>query len=190
MDGDTTEEDISLPSSTGSSLTGNMSGLASDDVLVVPGETEKLVHSSTYHRACGIVTNHHREQGKSMAKDQDYYFNFYSSLQNQYVPLNIDDHQLKCRANMIGDISRTGTYRKAILGNSAIAFNNKNVLDLGAGMLSCLVMLISGSGILSFISAQAGAKQVIALEASSMADKMAVVSLIFTVIRGILITSS
>jgi hypothetical protein len=35
---------------------------------------------------------------------------------------------------MIGDISRTGTYRKAILGNSAIAFNNKNVLDLGAGM--------------------------------------------------------
>jgi histone-arginine methyltransferase CARM1 len=79
---------------------------------------------------------------------------------------------------MIGDISRTGTYRKAILGNSAIAFNNKNVLDLGAGMLSCLVMLIPGSGILSFISAQAGAKQVIALEASSMADKMAVVSLI------------
>jgi hypothetical protein len=43
MDGDTTEEDISLPSSTGSSLTGNMSGLASDDVLVVPGEAEKLV---------------------------------------------------------------------------------------------------------------------------------------------------
>lgn len=35
---------------------------------------------------------------------------------------------------------------------------------------------MSGSGILSFMSAQAGAKQVIALEASSMADKMAVVS--------------
>jgi hypothetical protein len=34
---------------------------------------------------------------------------------------------------MIGDISRTGTYRKAILGNEHIAFRNKNVLDLGAG---------------------------------------------------------
>ena len=42
-------------------------------------------------------------------------------------------------------------------------------------------MLIPGSGILSFISAQAGAKQVLALEASSMADKMAVVSLIHRV---------
>jgi len=86
MDGDTTEEDISLPSSTSSSLTGNMSGLASDDVLVVPGEAEKLVYPSI-HRACGIRTNNTRAQGKSMAKDQDYYFNFYSSLQNQYVPL-------------------------------------------------------------------------------------------------------
>jgi predicted RNA methylase len=50
-------------------------------------------------------------------------------------------------------------------------------------------MLISGSGILSFISAQAGAKQVIALEASSMADKMAVVSLIFHLMREVLICS-
>jgi len=86
MDGDTTEEDISLPSSTGSSLTGNMSGLASDDVLVVPGEAEKLVYPPI-HRACGITSNNYRAQGKSMAKDQDYYFNFYSSLQNQYVPM-------------------------------------------------------------------------------------------------------
>lgn len=78
---------------------------------------------------------------------------------------------------MIGDISRTGTYRKAILGNATIAFNNKNVLDLGAGMLVIRETLISGSGILSFISAQAGAKQVVALEASSMADKMAMVGL-------------
>ena len=37
------------------------------------------------------------------------------------------------RANMIGDISRTGTYRKAILGNAAVAFKDKVVLDLGAG---------------------------------------------------------
>jgi len=85
MDGDTTEEDISLPSSTGSSLTGNMSGLASDDVLVVPGETEKLVYPSISHLSCDIASDNYRAQGKSMAKDQDYYFNFYSSLQNQYV---------------------------------------------------------------------------------------------------------
>lgn len=35
---------------------------------------------------------------------------------------------------MIGDISRTGTYRKAILGNATVAFKDKVVLDLGAGM--------------------------------------------------------
>lgn len=46
MDSDTTEEDINLPSSTGSSLTGIMGGLGNDEVLVVPGEMEKLVHSS------------------------------------------------------------------------------------------------------------------------------------------------
>ncbi|KAK4690036.1 type I protein arginine methyltransferase, partial [Tremellales sp. Uapishka_1] len=62
---------------------------------------------------------------------------------------------------MIGDISRTGTYRKAILGNAAVAIKDKVVLDVGAG-----------SGILSYMSAQAGAKEVIALEASSMADKI------------------
>lgn len=46
MDSDTTEEDINLPSSTGSSLTGIMGGLGNDEVLVVPGEMEKLVHPS------------------------------------------------------------------------------------------------------------------------------------------------
>ncbi|WVO20221.1 uncharacterized protein IAS62_001514 [Cryptococcus decagattii] len=80
-------------------------------------------------------------------KDHDFYFNFYSSLQNQ--------------ANMIGDVARTGTYRKAILGNAAVAFAGKTVLDVGAG-----------SGILSYMSAEAGANQVIALEASSMAEKI------------------
>ncbi|KAE8539645.1 hypothetical protein D1P53_003579 [Cryptococcus gattii VGV] len=64
-------------------------------------------------------------------------------------------------ANMIGDVARTGTYRKAILGNAAVAFAGKTVLDVGAG-----------SGILSYMSAQAGANQVIALEASSMAEKI------------------
>jgi hypothetical protein len=34
---------------------------------------------------------------------------------------------------MIGDVTRTGTYRKAILGNAAVAITDKTVLDLGAG---------------------------------------------------------
>lgn len=34
---------------------------------------------------------------------------------------------------MIGDVSRTGTYRKAILGNAAAAIRDKVVLDVGAG---------------------------------------------------------
>lgn len=36
---------------------------------------------------------------------------------------------------MIGDVSRTGTYRKAILGNGAAAIRDKVVLDVGAGKL-------------------------------------------------------
>ena len=34
---------------------------------------------------------------------------------------------------MIGDVSRTGTYRKAIMGNAMTAFHDKTVLDVGAG---------------------------------------------------------
>ncbi|WWC87917.1 uncharacterized protein L201_002817 [Kwoniella dendrophila CBS 6074] len=93
------------------------------------------------------VSNGNGDKKDERNKDHDFYFNFYSSLQNQ--------------ANMIGDISRTGTYRKAILGNGEVAFKDKIVLDVGAG-----------SGILSYMSAQAGAKEVIALEASSMAEKI------------------
>lgn len=37
---------------------------------------------------------------------------------------------------MIGDVARTGTYRKAILGNAEVAFKDKVVLDVGAGMSS------------------------------------------------------
>ncbi|CAD6579793.1 MAG: hypothetical protein TREMPRED_002570 [Tremellales sp. Tagirdzhanova-0007] len=83
-------------------------------------------------------------------KGSDYYFSFYSSLLNQ--------------SNMIRDVMRTGTYRKAILGNGTVAFKDKVVLDVGAG-----------SGILSFLAAQAGAKHVIALEASNIAEKISII---------------
>lgn len=79
---------------------------------------------------------------------------------------------------MIGDITRTGTYKKAILGNAKVAFEDKVVLDVGAGELSTKKRNFadqSGSGILSYMSAQAGAKHVVALEASSMAGKISTV---------------
>lgn len=56
------------------------------------------------------------------------------------------------------DYIRTGTYQRAILSNMS-DFRDKIVLDVGAG-----------SGILSFFAAQAGAKKVYAVEASSMAQ--------------------
>lgn len=47
------------------------------------------------------------------------YFQYYSSLQSQ--------------ANMLGDTARTEAYRRAILGNAKVAFQGKQVMDLGAG---------------------------------------------------------
>ncbi|KAG7562686.1 hypothetical protein FFLO_01846 [Filobasidium floriforme] len=85
--------------------------------------------------------------GEEGSKDTDFYFQYYSSLQSQ--------------ANMLGDTARTEAYRRAILGNAKVAFQGKQVMDLGAG-----------SGILSYMAAQAGAEQVVAVEASSMAEKM------------------
>lgn len=62
---------------------------------------------------------------------------------------------------MLQDNVRTSTFRKAIMLNAAREFENKVVLDVGAG-----------SGILSYFAIQAGAKHVYAVEASNMADKM------------------
>ena len=77
------------------------------------------------------------------------YFQFYALLSQQQ--------------NMMQDYVRTSTYQRAILDNYA-DFEGKVVLDVGAG-----------SGILSFFAAQAGAKQVYAVEASSMAQHANVV---------------
>ncbi|XP_037111442.1 histone-arginine methyltransferase CARM1 isoform X3 [Syngnathus acus] len=72
------------------------------------------------------------------------YFQFYGYLSQQQ--------------NMMQDYVRTGTYQRAILQNHA-DFEDKIVLDVGCG-----------SGILSFFAAQAGAKKVYAVEASTMAQ--------------------
>ncbi|UJR23845.1 hypothetical protein I4U23_026820 [Adineta vaga] len=72
------------------------------------------------------------------------YFQFYGYLAQQQ--------------NMMQDYIRTSTYQRAILDNS-VDFAGKVVLDVGAG-----------SGILSFFAAQAGARKVYAVEASSMAQ--------------------
>ncbi|KAL7072946.1 hypothetical protein ACQ4LE_008011 [Meloidogyne hapla] len=72
------------------------------------------------------------------------YFQFYGSLFQQQ--------------NMMQDYTRTATYQRAIHENY-LDFRDKVILDVGAG-----------SGILSFFAAQAGAKRIYAVEASSMAD--------------------
>lgn len=72
------------------------------------------------------------------------YFQYYAKLGNQQ--------------NMLQDQVRTSTYQRAIMENPA-DFQGATIMDIGAG-----------SGILSFFSAQAGAKTVYAVEASSMAE--------------------
>eukprot|EP00042_Codosiga_hollandica_P029633 m.165521 g.165521 ORF g.165521 m.165521 type:complete len:251 (+) comp53121_c0_seq9:453-1205(+) len=59
---------------------------------------------------------------------------------------------------MLTDMTRTGTYQRAIYMNSP-DFQNKVVCDVG-----------TGTGILSFFAAHAGASKVFAVEASGMAD--------------------
>jgi histone-arginine methyltransferase CARM1 len=56
--------------------------------------------------------------------------------------------QLLHQGNMLQDLVRTGTYQQAFLQNRA-SFEDKVVLDVG-----------TGTGILSFFAAQAGARKV------------------------------
>ncbi|KAM7074434.1 LOW QUALITY PROTEIN: histone-arginine methyltransferase CARM1 [Ciconia maguari] len=72
------------------------------------------------------------------------YFQFYGYLSQQQ--------------NMMQDYVRTGTYQRAILQNHS-DFKDKDRLDVGCG-----------SGIISFFAAQAGARKIYAVEASTMAQ--------------------
>lgn len=65
--------------------------------------------------------------------------------------------QLLHQGNMLQDYVRTGTYQHAVMANIS-DFKDKVVLDVG-----------TGTGILSFFAAQAGAKKVYAVEASPSA---------------------
>ncbi|CDR88233.1 related to HMT1-hnRNP arginine N-methyltransferase [Sporisorium scitamineum] len=66
---------------------------------------------------------------------------------------------LSHQAQMLQDTVRTAAYQRAILNNAPRDFHDKVVMDVGAG-----------NGILSFFSAQAGAKKVYAIEASNMVE--------------------
>lgn len=77
-------------------------------------------------------------------KKKDYYFNSYSTY---YI------HE-----EMLKDKVRTGAYQSAILDNSHL-FKDKIVLDIG-----------SGTGILSFFAAEAGACHVYGIEYADIAD--------------------
>lgn len=77
-------------------------------------------------------------------RNNDEYFKSYQDL---------EIHEL-----MLKDKARNEAYRKAIFDNIAL-FEGKTVMDVG-----------SGTGILSILVAQAGAKMVYAIEASNLAE--------------------
>ncbi|KAI7852365.1 S-adenosyl-L-methionine-dependent methyltransferase [Circinella umbellata] len=93
------------------------------------------------------MSNNDDTKNPSVEHRDPQYFGYYAQLQHQQ--------------NMLQDNVRTSTYRSAILLNGPGCFQNKTVMDVGAG-----------SGILSYFAVQAGASQVYAVEASGMAKKM------------------
>ncbi|MCL4132842.1 UNVERIFIED_CONTAM: hypothetical protein GTU68_048763, partial [Idotea baltica] len=103
---------------------------------------QKQFHSHIFKLRQGKESSVFNERTDDSSATQ--YFQFYSYLSQQQ--------------NMMQDYIRTGTYQRAILSNIS-DFKDKIILDVGAG-----------SGILSFFAAQAGAKRVYAVEASSMAQ--------------------
>jgi hypothetical protein len=91
MDGDTTEEDIDIPASNTHRLARKMDSSLADAVLAVPGQDEKLVHlCASLASSQWSESDENRKEAKTQVNDQDYYFSFYSSLQNQYVSVSRD----------------------------------------------------------------------------------------------------
>ncbi|XP_043199042.1 histone-arginine methyltransferase CARMER-like isoform X2 [Amphibalanus amphitrite] len=124
--------------------TSYMFSLSSDAFLIVFSSTPDCQRFHQYMQKFkdGQAVSVFSERTEEASATQ--YFQFYSYLSQQQ--------------NMMQDYIRTGTYQRAILSNGA-DFLGKVVLDVGAG-----------SGILSFFAAQAGARKVYAVEASSMAE--------------------
>lgn len=86
-------------------------------------------------------------KGRETSQDDSHYFTSYASH---------DIHQV-----MISDKVRTLSYAKFILSpHNAHLFRGKTIMDVGCG-----------SGILSLFAARAGAKEVIAIDASDVADR-------------------
>ena len=99
-------------------------------------------HTQTKKESIPINTNNNSIN--NIPKKKDYYFNSYSSY---YI------HE-----EMLKDKVRTGAYQSAIIENSYL-FKDKIVLDV-----------CSGTGILSFFAAQAGARHVYGIEYADIAD--------------------
>ncbi|XP_076121214.1 histone-arginine methyltransferase CARM1 isoform X2 [Alosa pseudoharengus] len=113
-------------------------------LLQFPSQTE----FSSFYNILKNCRGHRGEQSVFSDRTEEssavQYFQFYGYLSQQQ--------------NMMQDYVRTGTYQRAILQNHT-DFKDKVVLDVGCG-----------SGILSFFAAQAGARKVYAVEASTMAQ--------------------
>lgn len=104
---------------------------------------EDKLHKASLHMAKLMSEEDDSEKEKKEGPDNDtYYFTSYSHS--------------SIHETMLQDTIRTEAYQNAILGNPHL-FKDKVVMDIGCG-----------TGILSLFAAKAGAKKVIAIDASDM----------------------
>ncbi|GIY05895.1 probable protein arginine N-methyltransferase 6.1 [Caerostris darwini] len=132
----------------------NRNHLKNESNVLIPEERPFKKHCKQSQSAISIrkndiatcdTRNEYLNTEKELERDDSNYFKCYADLSIHRV--------------MIGDYSRTQTYRRAILNNYKL-FHQKVVLDVGAG-----------TGILSLFCAQAGARKVYAVEASPIAQQ-------------------
>lgn len=109
-----------------------------------PSSTSKHGHAHAHHHQQQDNITHVPPPAGNIEDLENPFTHFYGQLLHQ--------------ANMLQDSVRTGCYQQAILQNPT-DFYGKTVLDVG-----------TGSGILSFFAAQAGARKVYAVEASKCAE--------------------